>query len=406
MKHLLKLAIFLGFFSAFSLNASQIIIWEQMEPNALQEFRKIVSQYNKENPKSKVILKHYSTEDLRTNFQTASLANSGPDIVYGPDDMVGLFVTAGLLAPLDEVFPNKFYEKTFYKDALNSTKYQGKTYGLPDMQGNHIALLYNKKFVANAPKDFNEFISSAKKHQVVAKSRSQSTYGLVFNIKEPFWFVGFYNGFGGSVFDSAGKVSLNNEAMVKALTFVKDIETKHNLGVRGMDYNVSHQLFSQGKAAYILQGSWAWGEYEKAGIDFGVTYLPLENGKNAKFYSSTKTFLFSNKEASLAKKEHVEKFMQYVFDNKQYENYVMKQGIIPTTNSLRQSSKVNSAKLTKMGKDALNYTTPMPNSPQMRAVWDGIRPSLEAVLEGKLEPKQAAERMQRDAERLVKTILN
>ena len=44
---------------------------------------------------------------------------------------------------------------------------------------------------------------------------------LRYNEKEPFWFIGIFNGFGGDVMDDSYNPTLNTEAMVKALQFAK-----------------------------------------------------------------------------------------------------------------------------------------------------------------------------------------
>ncbi|HHY14974.1 MAG TPA: ABC transporter substrate-binding protein, partial [Firmicutes bacterium] len=40
--------------------------------------------------------------------------------------------------------------------------------------------------------------------------------------------------------------------------------------------------------------------------------------------------------------------------------------------------------------------------PEMRAVWDAIRPNLEAVMAGKMTPEAAAQAMQEAAEKLIR----
>ena len=55
-----------------------------------------------EYPDITVVREHYETEDLRTQFQTAALAGQGPELIYGPSDNIGLFSTAGIIAPVTD----------------------------------------------------------------------------------------------------------------------------------------------------------------------------------------------------------------------------------------------------------------------------------------------------------------
>ena len=68
---------------------------------------------------------------------------------------------------------------------------------------------------------------------------------------------------------------IRDRAMVDALTFVRDIRAKYDLGEAGMDYDIASQLFKQKKAAMILNGAWSWKEYEDAGINLGVAPMPV-----------------------------------------------------------------------------------------------------------------------------------
>ena len=54
--------------------------------------------------------------------------------------------------------------------------------------------------------------------------------------------------------------------------------------------------------------------------------------------------------------------------------------------------------------ETIKYTVPMPVVPEMRAIWDAMRPNLEAVLNGKMTPEDAAKKMQKDAVEGIKII--
>ena len=44
----------------------------------------------------------------------------------------------------------------------------------------------------------------------------------------------------------------------------------------------------------------------------------------------------------------------------------------------------------------------MPVIPEMRAIWDAIRPYYQSVLGGSMTPEEAAEKMQAEAEKKIK----
>ncbi|MGL5356669.1 MAG: extracellular solute-binding protein [Cetobacterium sp.] len=380
-----------------SAKVTEITLWEQMEPAVRPTYLKLVDEFMKKNPDVKVNVVHYSIEDLRTQFQNASLAGQGPDIVYGPNDNIGIFKVSDLIKPIDKVVSKDLIQK-FNEGALKSGMYNDEIYLLPEFLGNQIALLYNKKLVPNAPKTWEDFLTVATSNTAVdPKDKANSKYGFLYNEKEPFWFVGFYSGFGGEIFDKNNNPTLDNEAMVNALTFVKDIRTKHKLGEAGMDYDISSQLFKQGKAAMILNGAWSWKEYEDAGIDLGVAPMPItsKNGY-ALFTNASKGYSLSEITKD-EKNEALNKFFEYIFTPEVNAEISLNQSQAPGIQAAREIDKVKNDKLMQNSIETINYTVPMPVVPEMRAIWDAIRPNLEAVINGKTTPELAAKKMQKDA---------
>ncbi|MGL4672451.1 extracellular solute-binding protein [Cetobacterium sp.] len=380
-----------------SAKATEITLWEQMEPAVRPTYLKLVDEFMKKNPDVKVNVVHYSVEDLRTQFQNASLAGQGPDIVYGPNDNIGIFTVSDLIKPIDKVISKDLMNK-FNEGALKSGMYNNEVYLLPEFLGNQIALLYNKKLVTNAPKTWDEFLAVATANTAVdPKDKANSKYGFLYNEKEPFWFVGFYNGFGGEIFDSNNNPSLDNPAMVNALTFAKDVRAKHKLGEAGMDYDIASQLFKQGKASMILNGAWSWKEYEDAGIDLGVAPMPIpsKNGY-ALFTNASKGYSLSENTPD-NKSEALNKFFNYIFTPEVNAEISLNQSQAPGVEAARNLPAVKNDKLMQNSIETINYTVPMPVVPEMRAIWDAMRPNLEAVINGKMTPEEAAKKMQKDA---------
>lgn len=385
-------------FSTIALGkATEITLWEQMEPAVRPTYIKIVDEFMKKNPDVKVNVVHYSNEDLRTQFQNASLAGQGPDIVYGPNDNIGIFMVSDLIKPIDKVVSKDLIQK-FNEGALKSGMYDNQLYLLPEFLGNQIALLYNKDMVANAPKNWEEFLKIAQANRAVdAKDKANSKYGFLYNEKEPFWFVGFYNGFGGEIFDSKNNPNLDNQAMVDALTFVRDIRAKYDLGEAGMDYDIASQLFKQKKATMILNGAWSWKEYEDAGINLGVAPMPIPSKNGYALFTNASKGYSLSENTSDKKTEALNKFFDYIFSPEINAEISLNQSQAPGIEAARELPQVKNDKLMQDSIETIKYTVPMPVVPEMRAIWDAMRPNLEAVLNGKMTPEDAAKKMQKDA---------
>ena len=58
-----------------------ITLWEQMDPQEREIQKQHIEALEQSHPGLKFEISHYVTEQLRTQFQTAALAGSGPDLV-------------------------------------------------------------------------------------------------------------------------------------------------------------------------------------------------------------------------------------------------------------------------------------------------------------------------------------
>jgi len=377
----------------------EIIVWEQMPNESGANFDEIAAEFMKANPNITVTRTHYETEQLRTNFQSAALAGEGPDLVYGPSDNVGIFTASNLIQPITNIVSKDFLNN-FAKNALEDGKIDNDYYELPDVVGNQIAMLYNKDMIKEAPKTWEELVKVASKYQDPANGK----YGFLYNEKEPFWFVAWFGGYGGKIFDENRNPMLDNDAMVKALQFTYDIRNKYNLGEFDMNYDMADAMFKEGNAAIILNGAWSWSSYKEAGINLGIAPLPtVPGGKNGIPFSSTKGYMIS-KFMPEEKKEAINKFFEFFLNADNNAKTALQKAEAPTNLKARELDIVKNDELQKASVSTIDYTTPMPIIPEMRAVWDAIRPELEAVIAGDKSPEDAAKAMQERAVDGIKTI--
>jgi len=380
-----------------------ITIWEQMDPSAQDVFDEVAAAFMAEYPDITVVREHYETEDLRTQFQTAALAGQGPELIYGPSDNIGLFSTAGIIAPVTDYVSADFLAG-IAENALGDGNIGGVQYSVPDINGNQIALVYNKALVSEAPDTWDELVATALTVRANTDDAENATYGFLYNEKEPFWFIGIFNGFGGDVMDDSYNPTLNTEAMVKALQFAKDVTQTYNVGLSGMDYDTEDGMFKEGKAGMILMGAWAWSSYQEAGMDIGIVPGPvLPGGNRMTFYSSTKGYSVSVS-ADPAKKDAIEKFFNFVFMPENNAKFALANSQAPTVKAAAELDEIKNNELQQIAVSTIEYTVPMPIVAEMRAIWDAIKPELSAVLyEGK-DPADAAEAMQEAAVEGIATI--
>lgn len=249
-----------------------ITFWEQEGDEVDVFIDGLIADFQAANPNITVERTHYENEALRDQFQTASLANSAPDVVRVPNDFAGPFSELQIVAPVSDLFDQKFLDQ-FFPGALDPAKVGGTLWGVPDNYGNHLMLIYNKDLIAEPPATFEDLIAKAKE---LTKDDIQ---GFAYNLNEPFWGAGFYGAFGGWPLDASDKPQFNNDAFKNYLTFVSQLKTDGVVPAE-CDYNCADTLMKDGKAAMIINGDWSLGDYTKAlGDKMGVAPVPSINGK-------------------------------------------------------------------------------------------------------------------------------
>ena len=189
--------------------------------------REVCDNYEDSQPGININLIYRETEELRSNFQSAALGGSGPELIYGPSDQVGPFAVMGIIQSLDELFPSSYFDQ-FLSNAV--VRFQDQTWMVGDGVGNHLMLMFNKELILTPPESTDELIQ-------IGKSLTKDLngdgiidqYGLVWNFTEPFFFVPWIGGFGEWFINDDGSPNLNTESNENAFAFIKSLRDEHKI---------------------------------------------------------------------------------------------------------------------------------------------------------------------------------
>lgn len=384
-------------------NAS-IEFWEQDGADQQAVLDELIAEFQKKYPNIAVKRVHHETEELRKNFTSAAIGGQGPDVVLGPNDNLGVFVPGNLIVPATEVMGDDFF-KDFDGAALEAARYNGIQYMVPDRNGNELCLLYNKKLVQKAPKTWEEMIEMAEK----LKKEGKVQYAVTFNQTEPFFTIPMLGAFGGKVFDDAfsskAKPTLNTPE-VKAWFQWLDKIHKDGQIPKEADYDVSSNLFQEGKVAFLINGPWSFVNYvESYSMDIGIAAIPQVNGKWPMPYTAVKGYTISRTAvADPKKKEAARLFVEWVTNHDSQIRMMDTHKQLPTLKSALKDKAVTDDPMISGQKDSLQHGTPMPVLTQMRAVWDAIKPVQQELFAGKIKPEDAPAKMQKRAEDGIKAL--
>lgn len=377
-------------------NDNKIVIWHNMRPEEKSILQRQIKEYVKDNPGLEIIEIYKETEEMRSGYIVAAIGGQGPDLIYGPSDQVGPFAEMKIIKPLEKVF-SEAYIDSFNPNALIYSG--GSLWQLADKLGNHLTLVYNKDLLPEPPKTDKELIEFGKRLTLDKNKDGRiDQYGLVWNYTEPYFFIPFLTGFGGWVLDSLNNPTLNTPAMVKGLKFIGDLRDKYKIIPNEADYDIADVLFKEGKAAMMINGDWSWSSYGNAGINYGIAMLPLmtETGLYAKPMVAPKGYSI-NKNVDGEKLEKVKGLLKYLMSPKKQLETSLEVKTYPSRKELYTNSALLNDEILSNSQKQIQQGIPLPIVTEMRAIWDAMRPSYQAVLGGSISPEQAAQQMQKAA---------
>jgi len=380
-------------------NDETITIWHQMLPEGRAVLDSLCQQWSKQTGVTVNIL-YKETEELRSAYQTATLAGGGPELIYGPSDQVGPFAVMGLIKPLDDRIPDSIKNGL---DKMGLVTFEGKILQIADRIGNHLCLVYNKDLIENPPENTDEMIEIGKNFTLDTDGDgNHDQYGLVWNFTEPYFFIPWFGGYGGWVFDDAGNPTLNTDATISALSFLVYLRDTAKIVPPECDYNIADALFKEGRAAMIINGPWSWGSYKKTGLNFAVARIPKISSTDKWPTPMVSPKGYSvNVNISPGKIGNVTDLLIFLVSEESQLKFTEALGTIPSNLEARANPLVVEDPLIASSKLQIEVGRPMPVRPELRAIWDAMRPPYQAVLGGSMSPEEAAEEMQKLAEQKI-----
>jgi maltose-binding protein MalE len=380
---------------------AEIVLWEIMDPEEREILDEFIARYNENHPDVVLSRTNFAPEQLRTQFLTAAMGGGGADLVFGPSDNAGPFSIAGIVHPIDELYPPSYREQFV---PLGFDTLGGHTWMLPAQVGNHLCLICNANLVESPPRTFREMIEIAEAETKDTNGNgTPDQYGIVFESKEPFWLVPFLGAYGGWVMDAAYEPTLDTPAMVRALTFLSDLRNRYGVLPRECDYQIADTIFKEGKAAMTINGHWSWGGYDDAGIPITIASIPKneETGLWAVPMISSRGYSV-NANLEGERLEKVKEVLDYLVSKEVQVAFATRLSVIPSLRAAFDDPAVKDRERIAASWEQYKKGKRMPVVPEMRAIWDAMRPAFQNVLNGEMTPAEAAKAMQLDAERKIR----
>jgi arabinogalactan oligomer/maltooligosaccharide transport system permease protein len=385
-------------------------LWHQMRPEDRAVLAERIDAFEAEHPGLLVRPLYKETEELRSGLVSAVLADRGPEVIYGPSDVLGVYQAMGALADMSPWLTNNeldaFDPRAIIRMPAPRHPNEEELIFLGDRFGNHLGLVYNRDFLKEPPKTTDELVALAKANTVDEDGDGRpDRYGLVWNYTEPFFVVPFLTGYGGWIFsaeqgpDGRAIPTLDSPELVRGFEFVQSLVREHKVLPRSADYEVAASLFRDGKAAMIIDGDWSWQQYiEQAEGDAALATLPVVSATGLPMKPTVAPKGYSL--GSFAKGQAADDAMElikFLTSEETQRVFLEKQRILPSRLALRDDPLVTGDPIMATSLLQAEQGRPMPTAVEMRAVWDAMRPPYQLLMAGEIDSEVAAARMQNDA---------
>ncbi len=393
-------------------------IWSALNGNQSQLLNDQVKQFMQAYPGVKVTVTKYNPDEIEAEFQSASNAGNAPDLVLTTSDYVSDFTALKLVQPVDNLMDTQAYAP----NAIAPSSQGGKQYGVPYVYGNTLVLMYNKKLIPNAPTDTDQLIQMAKAAMKPGTNKKDKVQGLIMDMNEPYDFAPWVYGFGGSLLDSNNQPSLNSAGVTQALQFFDQLAYKDKIASANYEpaRNQADYYFRDGTLAFYIttdQNAMNYASTSGAaapptakdpngvGLELGIAPLPkvTATGKNPTPFTNSDA-IFVGAKTSGDKLTAAKDFFSYVASPDQQSYMAAHYKLLPPTTAGLGSDAVKSNAALSGIAAQLVLALPEPSQPQMKAVWDAIRPNLEAAVAQVAKPQDAAQAMQQAALTEIKSL--
>lgn len=256
-------------------------------------YKDVATQFQATHPNVKFEYLSTTLREFEAKLQTALPACAGPDIFDAGSNLAPILVEGQLIDPNPAAVEAQVKSTAYSEYVANYFTYDGKTYGVPMLEGSMASLYYNKDLFKaagldpeNPPKTFDEMMQDAIKltqydasGNITVSGMSMRLSGQGSGIDEKFWF--YLHNMGGDIIAPSADGTkwhngYDNEAGQKALTYYIDSVYKNHVTDQKVPSDAT--AFEAGQAAMLLRESWVIGDIAKNSpkLNYGVAPMPRD----------------------------------------------------------------------------------------------------------------------------------
>ncbi|MFB2893522.1 ABC transporter substrate-binding protein [Aerosakkonemataceae cyanobacterium BLCC-F50] len=258
----------------------------QSNPNESQLLRRVLQDFEREYPDIKVKYEVINQQYMDV-IKTRLIGDTAPDVFYLDAFEAPLLMQNNVLEPLNSYINDKYNLSDFIPSLLNAFKYNQKIFGLPK-DFSTLALFYNLQAFKAAklikpPATWTELRQDSQKLTRDGNGdRRIDQYGLgiIPELSRQSFLI---KTFGGTLINQNGYATFATAEGLKGLQLIIDLYRNYRTAAQPSDVGAStgSEMFGQGKAAMVIEGSWAIPYLKETfpQLKFATAELPTIAGK-------------------------------------------------------------------------------------------------------------------------------
>ncbi|MCK2219146.1 extracellular solute-binding protein [Actinomadura sp. ATCC 31491] len=367
----------------------EVTWWDTTRPDSEgPAFQALIKEFETAYPGIKVKYVNVPSDQAQNQFQTAAQAGSGaPDVIRSEVAWTSQFASLGYLQPLDGT---RAVDKPddFLPGPLSSTKYNGKTYAVPQVTDT-LALIYNKRLLKEAGhEEPPKTVAELKQTALDVKAKTGAA-GLALNV-DSYFLLPFMYGEGGDLLDVQNKkIVVDSPANVKAMQTVADLISSGAAPKPATTDSYANAMtaLKDGKAAMIYNGPWALSEiYQgkefKDKQNLGIAPVPAGSVKAAAPTGGWNLAIYAGSRNIPAAYE----FVRFMTTQKAQADIAKKISLLPTRASAYSDPAVQGNRDVAVFQPIMDTAVPRPWIPEGGQLFQPLLEGYQDLVGGKSPP--------------------
>jgi maltose-binding protein MalE len=328
-----------------------------------------------------VVVEQVDTEVIRDRVERSGRVGEGPDIFAGRHEWSGELAARGVIAPVDI----SAKRDRFVPVSLDAFNVDGRVYAVP-YATEAVAMYRNTNLVADAPDTWDDVVEAC----AVAAVENCVVLAGGGDESDAYYSYPFLSAFGGSVFgydDSTGfdasTVGLDTPEAISGIEFLARQVTDGV--IPATDYGAAKERFLGGAAAFWITGPWELvGLRDRTELDVEVSVIPRIGDGPAQPLVGVQGFYAS------ASSPHLALAQTFLLDFVSTGD-VMRELIVDElrTTAWDGPARDDVDSSTQAFAASAADGVPVPNIPEMGAVWEPLGDDIRLVRNGELTATEA-----------------